>query len=130
MGLGHDHGSSPKSSYYIHSYALTLTPALVICRLANANLVESSNRYLNSPTALFKYPTPNIPTTSFTSYRRGLLEMEWKRSATRVSTCTSLLLLSFSSFPPSYVLHASSSRIHVTCTTSSLCSRASDICRI
>ena len=76
-----------------------------LCRLANADLVESPNRRPNPPTTLFKYPTPNIPPTSLTSYRGCVLEMEWKRGFTRVSTCTSSLLLSFS-FCPLLLVHS------------------------
>ena len=74
-------------------------------RLANANLVESPNRRPNPSTTLLKYPTPNIPPTSLTSHRGCVLEMEWKRGFTRVSTCTSSLLLSFS-FCPLLLVHS------------------------
>ena len=78
----------------LHSYIFDSHPsARQLRRLANADLVESPNRRPYPPTTLFKYPTPNIPTTSLTPYRRGLLEMEWKRGFTRVFTCTSPLLL-------------------------------------
>ena len=81
----------------LHSYIFDSHPsARQLRRLANADLVESPNRRPYPPTTLFKYPTPNIPTTSLTPYRRGLLEMEWKRGAAGVFTCTSILLILFS----------------------------------
>lgn len=75
--------------YQIHSRS-PIAFLIIIHEGASLILLESPYRCPNPPTLLLQYPAPNIPTTSLTSHRRGLLAMEWKRRSTRIFTCTSL----------------------------------------